>query len=201
MILVANINAYGHSLQTYRTSHDNQLESTRLMVDPRNTPDMINKAKDAVDSYIALREAQKLANIADKLKGFKQLSACLGIAGALVGFIFSFFGTGPDPEILKLQQMIRETQTLITLGNEEILNAIRKLNSQEAQRSAMDSMGILDVLVTKHMIQNLEYDVGSYDVLPCGPSMTLCNNAFIDLARKMDDILSASFDESPRGDK
>ena len=31
--------------------------------------------------------------------------------------------------------------------------------------------------------------------------MTLCNNAFIDLSRKMDDILSASFDESPRGDK
>lgn len=65
----------------------------------------------------------------------------------------------------------------------------------------MDSMNILDVLVTKHMVEKLEYDVGGYDVLPCGQAMTLCNNAFIDLSRKMDDILSASFDESPRGDK
>jgi hypothetical protein len=32
--------------------------------------------------------------------------------------------------------MIKETQTLIVLGNQDILNAIRKLNSQEAQRSA-----------------------------------------------------------------
>lgn len=31
--------------------------------------------------------------------------------------------------------------------------------------------------------------------------MTLCNNAFIDLARRLEDILAASFDESPRGDK
>lgn len=31
--------------------------------------------------------------------------------------------------------------------------------------------------------------------------MTLCNNAFVDLSKRMDDLLSASFDESPRGDK
>jgi hypothetical protein len=31
--------------------------------------------------------------------------------------------------------------------------------------------------------------------------MTLCNNAFVDLASKMEDILSSSFEESPRGDK
>ena len=31
--------------------------------------------------------------------------------------------------------------------------------------------------------------------------MTLCNNAFIDLARRLDDILSSAFEESPRGDK
>ena len=31
--------------------------------------------------------------------------------------------------------------------------------------------------------------------------MTLCNNAFIDLANHMDDILSSSFEESPRGEK
>jgi xanthosine utilization system XapX-like protein len=43
------------------------------------------------------------------------------MAGALVGFIFSFIGgNAPDPEILKLQAMIKETQTLIVLGNQEI---------------------------------------------------------------------------------
>lgn len=30
--------------------------------------------------------------------------------------------------------------------------------------------------------------------------MTLCNNAFIDLANHLEDILSSSFEESPRGD-
>ncbi len=41
---------------------------------------------------------------------------------------------------------------MIAVGNQEILNAIRKLNSQEAQRSASDSINILDTLVTKHII-------------------------------------------------
>lgn len=90
---------------------------------------------------------------------------------------------------------------MIVLGNEQIMSAIRKLNSQEAQRQAMESMNILDTLVNKHMVQGLEYDVGGYDVLPCGYQMTLCNNAFVDLSKRLDDILSASFDESPRGDK
>jgi hypothetical protein len=31
--------------------------------------------------------------------------------------------------------------------------------------------------------------------------MSVCNNAFADLAQRMEDILSSSFDESPRGDK
>ena len=62
-------------------------------------------------------------------------------------------------------------------------------------------MGILDVLVRKHMIDKIEYQYGSYDVLPCGPLMTLCNNAFVDLCNRFDDLLSASFEESPRGDK
>jgi len=31
--------------------------------------------------------------------------------------------------------------------------------------------------------------------------MTLCNNAFVDLASKIEDILASSFEESPRGDK
>jgi hypothetical protein len=81
------------------------------------------------------------------------------------------------------------------------MEAIRKLNSQEAQRSAMESMNILDSLVEKHMVMELEFDVGNYDVLPCGPAMTLCNNAFVDLTKRVDDILGASFDEVPKGDK
>jgi hypothetical protein len=156
---------------------------------------------------IKFKEAQMAAanvvNIAQKLECLQKISASLGIAGALVGFVFSFFGsgTGPDPEILKLQQMIRDTQTLIVQGNEEIMAAIRKLNSLEAQRSAMESINILDSLVEKHMVMELEYDVGGYDVLPCGPAMTLCNNAFVDLSKRIDDILSSSFEESPKGDK
>jgi len=31
--------------------------------------------------------------------------------------------------------------------------------------------------------------------------MSLCNNAFVDLSKRIDDILGASFDEVPRGDK
>jgi hypothetical protein len=31
--------------------------------------------------------------------------------------------------------------------------------------------------------------------------MTLCNNAFVDLCKRVDDILGASFAESPRGYK
>ena len=62
-------------------------------------------------------------------------------------------------------------------------------------------MGILDALVRKQMIENIEYQNGAYDALPCGPAMTLCNNAFIELSRRFDDVLSASFEESPRGDK
>ena len=41
---------------------------------------------------------------------------------------------------------------MIAVGNQQILNAIRKLNSQEAQRSASDSINILDALVTKHLL-------------------------------------------------
>ena len=37
--------------------------------------------------------------------------------------------------------------------------------------------------------------------MPCGPAMTLCNNAFIDLAKRLDDIFSSNFNESPKGDK
>lgn len=65
----------------------------------------------------------------------------------------------------------------------------------------MESKSILDALVYKHMVLGIEYDGGGYESLPCGSSMTLCNNAFIDLASRIDDILAASFEEVPKGDK
>jgi hypothetical protein len=65
----------------------------------------------------------------------------------------------------------------------------------------MESYNILNSLVEKHMIQKREYEGGNYETLPCGEAMTLCNNAFVDLASRIDDILAASFDEVPKGDK
>ena len=50
------------------------------------------------------------------------------------------------------------------------------------------------------MIDKVNYEVGQYDTLPCGPAMTLCNNAFVDLCFRFEDILASSFEESPRGD-
>ena len=95
-----------------------------------NPAEVVGVAKDATDAYIAIREASKVADIAKKLAGFKALSSTLGFAGAFLGLFFP--GGGPDPEILKLQQMVRETQTEIALGNQAILEAVRKLNSDDA---------------------------------------------------------------------
>ena len=50
-------------------------------------------------------------------------------------------------------------------------------------------------------VQKIDFEIGAYDTLPCGTSMTLCNNAFVDLCNRFEDILSSSFEESPRGDK
>eukprot|EP00347_Sterkiella_histriomuscorum_P003760 403363054 len=167
---------------------------------PKDLDETANESLGWIQKY---KESKLAKNVQGKIQAFKQISNYLGLAGSLVGFVSSFFSSGaqPDPEILKLEQMIRETQTMITLGNEQILNAIRKLNSQQAQRKVQGAMGILDSLEMKHLISQMSYEDGSYDVLPCGPDMTLCNNAFIDLCNHMDDVLASSFDESPRGDK
>ena len=93
---------------------------------------LIGFAKQAVDGYAAIKEAKALADAAKAVAALKELSGCLGIAGALVGFFFSFFGSGPDPEILKLQLMVRDTQTEIATGQWQIMEAIRKLNNAEA---------------------------------------------------------------------
>lgn len=60
---------------------------------------MIENAKKALDGIIALRETM---NALKYLQGLKILSSSMGIVGALVGFIFDFLFSGPDPEILKL---------------------------------------------------------------------------------------------------
>lgn len=90
---------------------------------------------------------------------------------------------------------------MISVGNQDILNALRKLNSQEAQRDAQSSINTLKALNTKLIVNKEEYVSGSYETLPCGPKMSVCNTAFIDLANRFEDILSTSFEESPRGDK
>ncbi len=52
---------------------------------------------------------------------------------------------------------------MIQLGNQDILNALRKLNSLDAERSAKTAMSILDSLNTKLVIQKVEYEFGGYD--------------------------------------
>jgi len=47
----------------------------------------------------------------------------------------------------------------------------------------------------------MTYENGMYTAAPCGAEMILCNNAFFNLADRMEDLLSTSFNESPRGDK
>jgi galactitol-specific phosphotransferase system IIB component len=90
---------------------------------------------------------------------------------------------------------------LISTGNQNIENALRKMNSQDAKRAAQSSISNLQALDLKVIIQKLDYEIGSYDVLPCGQAMTLCNMAFIELSNRFEDILSTSFEESPKGDK
>ena len=107
MIMVAVSHANSVSEKVFK-AYETQNPAFLQAIDPRNTKDMIGNAKTAVDMLIKFREAQmqaaKIANIAAKLECLNKISASLGIAGALVGFVFSFFGpgTGPDPEILKL---------------------------------------------------------------------------------------------------
>lgn len=84
------------------------MTGTEIQLEQQPT-DVIGFAKTSLDYYIKIQEAKNIAELASKISALKQLSGYLGIAGALVGFVFSFFGTGPDPEILKLQEMIKET--------------------------------------------------------------------------------------------
>jgi hypothetical protein len=73
-----------------------------------NPDDYIGYAKTSVDIMTNVLEALEDDRLKSAIGLMKNLSTSLGVAGALVGFIFSFFGgSGPDPEILKLQQMIR----------------------------------------------------------------------------------------------
>lgn len=151
LMALAHVHQVSANMQIYESHRE------ALGADPS---DYIGYAKTSVDTMTSVLEALNNDKLKDAIGKMKNLSLSLGVAGALVGFIFSFFGSGdgPDPEILKLQQMIRETQTMIALGNQDILNAIRKLNSDEARRQAQTSMTILETLVRKHLIDGHEYD-------------------------------------------
>eukprot|EP00347_Sterkiella_histriomuscorum_P023347 403334993 len=172
-------------------------------IDPKDRPkDLDETANQSFDQIQKYKESKLAKNVQGKIQALKQIPNQLGIAGSLVGFVSKFFSNGfqPDPEILKLEQTIREIQTMINLGNVEISNAIIMLSSIEAQRQVHSDIQILNSLEIKHIINQLNYEQGSYDVL-CGPDMNLCNNAFIDLCNHLDEILDSSFYESPRGDK
>lgn len=57
VIMMSSLNSTFASIENHSkyTKESNAIKV--LGVDPRNTPDMINKAKDAVDAYIKIREA------------------------------------------------------------------------------------------------------------------------------------------------
>ncbi len=116
--------------------------------------DLISNTQAAVDGFQKLAEAA--GNMPNVVNALGKISSVLGPVGALVGLVFTFIPT-TNPDIVMLQNMITDTQKMIATGNQEILNAIRKLNSQEAQRSASSSINILESLVTKHLIDKVEY--------------------------------------------
>ena len=74
------------------------------------------------------------------------------------------------------------------------------LNSEQEKRDAQDSMSLLSSLIQKHQITKTEFKWDAYS-RTCGDKMAACNKAFTDLCWRMDRILAASFEESPRGDK
>ncbi|CDW87215.1 UNKNOWN [Stylonychia lemnae] len=184
-------------------SDDLSLISVEQTKQPSNK-DISNTATKAKEAMKAYQNSKLVKNIQGCIQAISTLSEYMGVAGSVVGFVFTLFGGSsytPDPALLELEDMIRDTQLLIIEGNEEVMNSIRKLNSQQAIRNVQDALSILDTLEEKHLIQKLDFEHGAYDVSPCGNSMTLCNNAFIKLAKSLDDVLEASFEESPKGEK
>jgi hypothetical protein len=61
-------------------------------------------------------------------------------------------------------------------------------------------MSVLNTLLEKHMILQYSFEDGGYEALPCGDKMSICNNAFVELCDRFDDLLGAIFNEAPRGD-
>lgn len=110
MMALAHVHQVSANMQIYESHKE------ALGADPA---DYVGYAKTSVETMTSIMEALNNEKLKSAIGMMKNLSLTLGVAGALVGFIFSFFGSGdgPDPEILKLQQMIRETQTMIALGN------------------------------------------------------------------------------------
>ena len=74
--------------------------------------------------------------------------------GAAVGFIMSFFPAGPDPaimaELFKIEELIKDTQVLVSLDDQQILNAINQLDANGAYRATLDSIIKLKHLVMIH---------------------------------------------------
>ena len=133
------------------------------------------------------------------------LSSSLGLAGALVGFVFSFFEgkQPPSPEILKLQEMIKETQIQIADGNNRIENAIQQLDYDSVRRDLMMYTSTLKTLVSKHIFDQIPYELDkatTYEVT-CGATITDCNYAFKQVCTLFDELLLKNFKLEPKGDK
>ena len=95
--------------------------------------DISETATKAQSLMETIKESKIAKNIQGCIKAYKELSEYMGVAGSIAGFVFDLFGSGssqtPDPELLKLEDMIKDTQILIMQGNQQVMEAIAKLNS------------------------------------------------------------------------
>lgn len=78
----------------------------------------IGNLKDISESLGEISKSMKqFATVAKALEGIGKFSAVLGVAGPIIGILLSFMGgSQPDPELLKIQKMIEETQVMISQG-------------------------------------------------------------------------------------
>ena len=77
--------------------------------------DYFGYAQTALDALSEVNLGRNSQNSARVVAGLKRLSGAMGVAGAVAGFFLDLFGggAGPDPEILKLQEMVKELQNMI----------------------------------------------------------------------------------------
>jgi hypothetical protein len=113
----------------------------------------------------------------------------LGVAGPILGIVLSFMGgTGPDPELLKIQQMIEETQVMISQGFLDLERQLREMDSKGAYRFIIKDLGTLEGLTYKHINRKIPFTIANYRN-PCGDDMAECGRAFTTVCNYLEDIL------------